>query len=139
GLGNSRKRTASGGSAAQPARSYAAATSADSLTSLLRPGAGRGYDHTALTGICPIPAQETLRAHISKLTKSVERDACQFFYVFTCAVTWNEMIGLGWRDKTFGPALTIVNGKVVTIALGSGMNPGHGPRHDFQLCVLKGD
>lgn len=49
---------------------------------------------------------------------------------------WNEMIGLGWRDKTFGVGLMIDEaGKVVTIPAGSGMSPGHGPRHDFKLCV----
>ena len=49
---------------------------------------------------------------------------------------YNEMIGLGWRDKTFGPGLAIDdNGKVVTIPRGSGLNPGHGPRHDFQICL----
>jgi len=52
---------------------------------------------------------------------------------------WNEMIGLGWRDKDFGPGLIVVDGKVVTIPPGSGMNPGHGPRHDFQMCVLRRD
>lgn len=49
---------------------------------------------------------------------------------------WNEMIGLGWRDKTFGPGLMIDDaGQVVTVPAGSGLNPGHGPRHDFKLCV----
>jgi uncharacterized protein len=52
---------------------------------------------------------------------------------------WNEMIGLGWRDKSFGPGLVVVDGKVVTIPRGTGLNPGHGPRHDFQMCVLKRD
>jgi uncharacterized protein len=50
---------------------------------------------------------------------------------------WNEMIGLGWRDKSFGPGLVVVDGKVATIARGTGLNPGHGPRHDFQMCVFK--
>lgn len=49
---------------------------------------------------------------------------------------WNEMIGLGWRDKSFGPGIVIADGKTVIIPRGSGMNPGHGPRHDFQMCVL---
>jgi type 1 glutamine amidotransferase len=53
--------------------------------------------------------------------------------------TWNEMIGLGWREKNFGPGLAVVDGKTVTIPAGGGMNPGHGPRHDFKMCVLKRD
>ena len=49
---------------------------------------------------------------------------------------WNEMIGLGWRDKSFGPGLVIDDaGQVVTVPAGSGLNLGHGPRHDFKLCV----
>jgi type 1 glutamine amidotransferase len=53
---------------------------------------------------------------------------------------YNEMIGLGWRDKTFGPGLTISSdGKVVVVPQGSGLNPGHGPRHDFQMSVLPTD
>jgi type 1 glutamine amidotransferase len=50
---------------------------------------------------------------------------------------YNEMIGLGWRDKTFGPGLAIGDdgASVITIPAGSGLPPGHGPRHDFELCV----
>jgi type 1 glutamine amidotransferase len=53
---------------------------------------------------------------------------------------YNRMIGLGWRDKGFGPSV-IVNedGKVVTIPKGQGLNPGHGPEHDFVVTVLDGD
>ncbi|MES1258692.1 MAG: family 16 glycoside hydrolase [Acidobacteriota bacterium] len=49
---------------------------------------------------------------------------------------YNDMIGLGWREKTFGPGLAVVNDKVVTIPQGSGLAPGHGPRHDFEMFVL---
>ncbi|HZS03250.1 MAG TPA: ThuA domain-containing protein [Blastocatellia bacterium] len=53
---------------------------------------------------------------------------------------WNEMIGLGWRDRSFGPGLVVDdNGKAVTIPQGGGLNPGHGPRHDFQLCLARRD
>ena len=49
---------------------------------------------------------------------------------------YNEMIGLGWRDKSFGPGLAVVDSHVVTIPRGQGLDPGHGPRHDFQMFVL---
>lgn len=50
---------------------------------------------------------------------------------------YNEMIGLGWRDKTFGPGLAVsAEGKVITIPQGSGLAPGHGPRHDFEVAVF---
>lgn len=53
---------------------------------------------------------------------------------------YNEMIGLGWRPKDFGPSLIVgSDGKIVTIPAGQGRNPGHGPRHDFEMTVLDRD
>jgi type 1 glutamine amidotransferase len=50
---------------------------------------------------------------------------------------YNEMIGLGWRTKDFGPTLIVGPGeKIVTVPTGHGRNAGHGPRHDFQLTIL---
>lgn len=50
---------------------------------------------------------------------------------------YNDMIGLGWRDKSFGPGLMVTaDGKVVKTAQGTGLDPGHGPRHDFEMHVL---
>ena len=53
---------------------------------------------------------------------------------------YNEMIGLGWRDKNYGPSLIIdTNGAVVKIPAGLGRAPGHGKEHDFQVTVLDPD
>ena len=50
---------------------------------------------------------------------------------------YNDMIGLGWRDKNFGPGLMVApDGQVVRIAQGTGLDPGHGPRHSFEVHVL---
>ncbi|MEP6536712.1 MAG: ThuA domain-containing protein [Bryobacteraceae bacterium] len=50
---------------------------------------------------------------------------------------YNEMIGLGWRDKSFGPGLKVTDdGRVEVIPKGTGMNPGHGPRHDFEMRMV---
>jgi type 1 glutamine amidotransferase len=50
---------------------------------------------------------------------------------------YNEMIGLGWRDKSFGPSPTIdQNEQVVVLPAGEGLQPGHGPRHDFVMTML---
>jgi type 1 glutamine amidotransferase len=50
---------------------------------------------------------------------------------------YNEMIGLGWRNKDLGPGLIVSQDeKVVVIPKGEGRNPGHGPEHDFQVTVL---
>ena len=53
---------------------------------------------------------------------------------------YNEMIGLGWRNKNFGPSLIVsAEEEVVEIPKGEGRNPGHGPEHDFQVTVLDTD
>ncbi len=53
---------------------------------------------------------------------------------------YNRMIGLGWRDKDFGPSLIVdEHDKVVEIPKGQGRGPGHGPEHDFVITVLKPD
>lgn len=50
---------------------------------------------------------------------------------------YNDLIGLGWRDKSFGPSVAIgAGGEVVRVPAGSGLGPGHGPRQDFQVHVL---
>lgn len=49
---------------------------------------------------------------------------------------YNEIAGLLWRDKSFGPGLVFDDaGQVVTVPAGEGLNPGHGPRHDFQMRI----
>lgn len=53
---------------------------------------------------------------------------------------FNEMIGLGWRDKNYGTSLIVTDAKKVeTIPKGEGLNPGHGPEHDFVISVLDRD
>src|SRR4029077_19338465 len=49
---------------------------------------------------------------------------------------FNNMIGLGWREKDFGEGLAIgAGGAVIRVPKGEGLNPGHGPRHDFEIFV----
>jgi type 1 glutamine amidotransferase len=53
---------------------------------------------------------------------------------------YNEMIGLGWRGKDFGPSLVVgPDEKVIEVPKGGGRNPGHGPEHDFLVTVLNTD
>lgn len=50
---------------------------------------------------------------------------------------YNSMIGLGWRDPSFGKGIAVApNGKIFVIPQGEGLPPGHGPRHDFEIFVL---
>jgi type 1 glutamine amidotransferase len=47
---------------------------------------------------------------------------------------YNDMIGLGWRDKGFGKGIAIGDdGSVIVIPKGEGSGPGHPPRLDFQI------
>jgi uncharacterized protein len=49
---------------------------------------------------------------------------------------YNEMIGLGWRSKSFGPGLAVSDDdKIVVIPKGTGLEPGHPARMDFQMHV----
>jgi type 1 glutamine amidotransferase len=49
---------------------------------------------------------------------------------------YNDMIGLGWRPKSFGPGLAVSDDdKIVIIPTGSGLEPGHPQRLEFQIHV----
>ena len=49
---------------------------------------------------------------------------------------YNEMIGLGWRNKDFGPAIIIENDKPIRIPSGEGKKTGHGSRADTVITRL---
>ena len=52
---------------------------------------------------------------------------------------YNEMIGLGWRDKNFGWAISVdINENLVRIPAGEGGNTGHGPQSDVIIHNLGG-
>jgi hypothetical protein len=47
---------------------------------------------------------------------------------------YNEMIGLGWREKDFGPAVYVdEEGRQAVIPAGTGEGTAHGPRYDSQV------
>jgi hypothetical protein len=53
--------------------------------------------------------------------------------------TYNEMLGLGWRDRTFGTAIAVSDdGRLQRFAPGQGESTGHGPRFDA-LITRRGD
>ena len=52
---------------------------------------------------------------------------------------YNEMIGLGWRDRMFGTAIAVGDdGRLQRFAPGEGESTGHGPRFDA-LITRRGD
>jgi uncharacterized protein len=49
---------------------------------------------------------------------------------------YNDMIGLGWRTKSYGRGLTVSDDDtIVVVRQGTGLEPGHPPRLDFQIHV----
>src|SRR5437588_3899167 len=49
---------------------------------------------------------------------------------------YNRMIGMGWRDPTFGDRLIVdAEGKEVRVPKGTGPGAGHGPRHPFKVTL----
>ena len=53
---------------------------------------------------------------------------------------YQRMIGLGWRDKDFGPGMIVDEQEnVVVIPAGEGRGPGHGPDHDFVMTTRIAD
>jgi type 1 glutamine amidotransferase len=49
---------------------------------------------------------------------------------------WNKMIGLGWRENTFGDRITLdAQGKPVRTEKGLGPGAGHGEQHEFVIDV----
>ena len=50
---------------------------------------------------------------------------------------YNSMIGLGWRNPSFGKGIAIgPDRRIIVIPPGEGLPPGHGARHDFEIFVL---
>lgn len=49
---------------------------------------------------------------------------------------WNRMIGLGWRNNSFGERLILDDaGNVVRVPKGQGPGAGHGSQHEFDVVV----
>lgn len=49
---------------------------------------------------------------------------------------YNEMIGMGWRPKSYGPSVHIgEHDEVIVVPKGEGFEPNHPPRFDFQIHV----
>jgi uncharacterized protein len=49
---------------------------------------------------------------------------------------YNQMIGMGWRPKSFGPSAHIgYHDEVIEVPAGQGFDPNHPPRFDFPIHV----
>ena len=54
---------------------------------------------------------------------------------------YNEMIGLGWRDRDYGEAVNVEDesGKLLRTPAGSGIGAGHGLRHSYLVKLRQPD
>ncbi len=83
----------------------------------------------------PKPVEESLERYVRTGGGLVVFHAANNAFLHWDA--YNEMIGLGWRDKSFGSGLAVTDdGRTILIPKGTGRDPGHGPRHDFQMRVV---
>jgi hypothetical protein len=49
---------------------------------------------------------------------------------------YNQMIGMGWRPRSYGPSVHIGDhDELITVPQGEGFEPNHPPRFDFQIHV----
>jgi type 1 glutamine amidotransferase len=82
----------------------------------------------------PEPVQTALEAYVRAGGGFVSYHAAN--NAFLNWPDYNEMIGLLWREKSFGPGLILdEQERVVVVPAGEGLGPGHGPRHDFLMTM----
>jgi len=82
----------------------------------------------------PLPIQQSLEAFVRRGGGLVVYHAANNAFLHWKA--YNDMIGLGWRTKSFGPGLAVSDDdKVVIIPVGTGLEPGHPQRLEFQIHV----
>lgn len=82
----------------------------------------------------PKPVQESLEKYVANGGGLVVVHAAN--NAFPEWSSWNEMIGLGWRDPKFGDRVTVDDsGKVVRTPKGEGPGSGHGPQHSYKVVV----
>jgi len=59
---------------------------------------------------------------------------------FTGWTDYDKMIGMGWRNNTYGDRLIVdESGKEKRVPKGEGPGAGHGPRHPFKITIRDGD
>jgi len=85
-------------------------------------------------GSWPTPAQKALERYLQEGGGMVGLHSAN--NAFLHWEEYNQMIGLGWRKRDFGPSVHIQDERVITIPTGQGENTGHGPRIDALVTRL---
>ena len=82
----------------------------------------------------PLPVQESLEKFVSSGGGLVSYHAAN--NAFLLWPEYNQMIGMGWRPKSYGPSVHIGDhDEVIVVPQGEGFEPNHPPRLDFQVHV----
>ena len=82
----------------------------------------------------PEPVQRSLESYVTNGGGLVIVHAAN--NAFADWPAWNDMIGLGWRENTFGDRLTIDDsGKLVRTPKGEGPSSSHGPPHAYKVVI----
>lgn len=91
-----------------------------------------GYDAKAL--MWPEPVRKAFVAYVRGGGGMLSYHAAN--NAFLLWPEYNEMIGMGWRPKTFGPSVHIGDhDEVIEVPAGEGFEPNHPRRLDFQIHV----
>jgi type 1 glutamine amidotransferase len=85
-------------------------------------------------GSWPEPAKRSLESYIANGGGMLVFHSAN--NAFPDWVEYNRMIGLGWRNKEFGPAIVVKDDKPVTIPAGEGDHTGHGERVDAVITRM---
>jgi type 1 glutamine amidotransferase len=82
----------------------------------------------------PQPVRDALEKYVSGGGGLVSYHAAN--NAFLMWPEYNQMIGMGWRPKSYGPSVHIGDhDEVIVMPKGEGFEPNHPPRLDFQVHV----
>jgi hypothetical protein len=93
-----------------------------------------GGDHGADVVQWPAAVQADFEAYVKRGGGFVSYHAAN--NAFPGWRAYEEMVGLLWRPNGFGPGVTFdASGRPVILPAGTGLNPNHPKRYDFQVSV----
>lgn len=90
--------------------------------------------HDAKAVMWPKPIQDAFVAYVRDGGGMLSYHAAN--NAFLLWPEYNQMIGMGWRPKSFGPSVHIgEHDEVIEVPAGQGFDPNHPPRFDFPIHI----